>query len=299
MIYKSISIKEMIAKVIRDTRIQDASYIIDMHEWLPEAMAEMRTQYELSNQLQEIIIEFHKGKMPCNLQTLLAVEHNGSRLRYTSKQKPQRTKVNKQYGEYLGGVELFSSLIYPVKASYDPDISISDTPAPSGVDINYWWSNAVPSRLSQYDDGTYSTDMNYINTSFRDGKIIIYYLGIPTDDDGFPLIPDEINYKQALYYYTRMKMQEAGFKDSVFKLSDLLMLYEKHASRAIAAIKYPSVDRMESMINTLTRLIPPLHWYENYFDNNLSEQQRGYLNPTDIRYGGVSGLGFQNTDSVD
>ena len=296
MIYKSVSIKEIIGKVIRDTRIQDPSYIIDMHEWIPEAMAELRTQYELTNYLEEVKVEFHKGKMPCNLQTLLAVEHNGARMRYTSRVKNTRTNINHYYEQQVNGSQIFNSVIYAQKTnSYPGDQYPSD---PNTIaNTQYWWSTAVPSKLNNYDDSTYTIEMNYINTSFRDGIIILYYLGIPTDDSGFPLVPDEINYKQALYYYTRMKMGEAGYKDPIYRIGDIMQIYEKHAARAIAAIKYPSADRMESMINTLTRLIPPLHWYENYFDSNSPEKQRGYLNPANVNYGGVSGLGFENIDN--
>jgi len=94
MIHRSSSIQEVIGRVIRNTRIQDSSYIIDMQEWIPEAMGYMRTRMEQIELFDDVTIHFHKGKLPCGLIDLAAVEYCGTRLKYSNTVKHYQTGHN-------------------------------------------------------------------------------------------------------------------------------------------------------------------------------------------------------------
>ena len=100
--------------------------------------------------------------------------------------------------------------------------------------------------------GKYNIEMGYIKThDVCDGTIEIHYKSIPVDDDGFPLVPDNSNYKQALYWHCRAMMIGAGFEDSVFSYNQCDEQYEKYAARAIAGIRYPSQAMMASRIPSI------------------------------------------------
>jgi len=47
---------EVIARVIGNTRVQDAGYLKDMEEWIPEAMGYMRTKYVTGLTFQDVHI---------------------------------------------------------------------------------------------------------------------------------------------------------------------------------------------------------------------------------------------------
>ena len=271
MIHTTVSIQEVIARVIRNTRIQDTSYIQDMNEWIPEAMGYMRTRMELKYSWADIEIEFHKGKLPCGLIHIMAVEHNGYRLKYSNTIKHYATghdmRHNHQGAENQPSV--FVSSIY------------TQNQAPYTGFENHIWKSDLKSFSETIKDALccdihpteyYQIEMDYINTSMADTIVRIHYLSQPVDKDGFPLIPDNENYKEALYYYVRAKMIGCGYKDNVFSEEQLLQRFEMYAARAMGQIRYPSTDVMQSRIDSMVRFIPPANYWENYFRTDYPEK---------------------------
>lgn len=250
MIHKSCSIQEVIGRIIRNTRIQDSSYITDMYEWIPEAMDLMRTKMELTYSYKDVEVDFHKGKMPCGLIHIMAVEYYGMRLKYGN--TPKHYKTEPVIDKTISNVDLFTSVVKT------QDI-------PNG---NYIWTSDIKSvnNLKQSIDIYYQIEMDYINTSFCDGMIRLHYLSQPMDCDGFPLIPDNGNYKEALYYYVRSKMIGCGYKDTAFNEQELMQRFELYASRAMAQIRYPSVDVVHERIAKLTKYVLPENYWEHYFN---------------------------------
>lgn len=380
MEYKSVSIKSVIGKVISDTGVQDTTLIMNMDEWIPQAMELMRTKVRLVRKWKEVEIDFHKGKLPCCLKTLHAVSHCGRRLRYyqgmrtfgapkqncednsnllfvsdpaapdvitttttgtlfqrnyTWRVPTDNTEHNYYFyklgtpdltgfvgiltnfdttdsGTIADSVGLLENNLNALGAgnfavSFDNStneivivslsnpnnltfITVVTTADPGGtiynavvdtisIDVNgqsrvevdrpYIPAQSFDLRTIMNQplcDETYYTELDYINTSFKCGKVILFYSALPTDDEGFPLIPDNGDYKEALYFFTRGKMIGRGFKDNVFKWQDCNAMFEHHAARAIGQIKYPSVDQVESKLE-MTRLIMPDDMYEKFFDN--------------------------------
>ena len=253
MIYQHDSIQTVIARVIRNTRIQDTSYLFDMNEWIPEAMGIMRTKYELSTKYQDININFHKGKLPCDLHHIKAVEWEYGRLREGNSSKDITTSQNNNIAQ-----------------SYNIQVStLSKMITPTG---NLMWTSAFTPQLyegtlglSYHKTAYYQVEMGYISTSFADSLIRVHYAAVPCDEQGLPLIPDNEEYKQALYYYIRAMMIGAGYVDTVFNEQELTARFEMHAARAISQIRYPSVDIMEQRVNNHVRFVPQANYFDNFF----------------------------------
>lgn len=253
MLYKSCSIDEVIGRVIRNTRVQDTAFIIDMHEWIPEAMDAMNTEMQYSPDFVDVEIKFHKGKLPCGLVSIDAVEYNGMRLAYGNSVKNIQTGHTPPEP---AGISAFISL--PAK-----------TKLPDG---NYTYTTDFVSvmNLPVCTNAYYQIEMDRILTSFENGCARIHFQKTPTDKSGLPMIPDNQNYKEAIYWYVRGKMIEAGFNDK-FKWETCNAKFEFHAGRAVTEIDYPSPDQMEMRINSLVRFIPPSGYFENFFGVTRSE----------------------------
>ena len=58
---------------------------------------------------------------------------------------------------------------------------------------------------------SFSLNPNYIVTSFEEGEVLISYKSIATDDEGYPLVPDNQYYKEALFWYCFMKLILRGY----------------------------------------------------------------------------------------
>lgn len=255
MIYQNVTIEPIIARIIRNTRVQDTSYLDDLPEWIAEAMGLMKTKQVLSPKYQDINMYFHKGKLPCDLDHIKAVEYNGCRLKEGNSSKDITTSQD------------LSRKTDPIYIS-----TLAPTTAPDGA--SFWttkWEDAcvLPHHHKHY----YQIEMGYITTSFADGVIRVHYKAMPVDENGMPLIPDNENYKQAIYNYVRAMMIGAGYKDLIFSESVLMQRFEIYAERAISEITYPSVDSMEDRVNNSVRLIPQANYFDNFFRTDGPEQK--------------------------
>jgi hypothetical protein len=263
MIYQAVSIEEVISKVIRDTRIQDSSYIDDMIEWIPEAMGLLQTPQPLSKKYKDIDIIFHKGKLPCGIIVLDAVEYQGQRLALSSTIKNYLTghRINDKLPDDIVNTQTFSSVIKTV-----PNDTVFTQ------DDIMWSSDLVPSTslevippCAESPTDWYAVEMNWLTTSFADGKVRLHYRSQPLDENGLPLIPDNQNYKEALYLYVRAKMIGAGYQDKVYQEQTLMQRFETIGRRAINEITYPTPDQKEQQVKTQVRFIPPDNYWENFF----------------------------------
>lgn len=251
--YRSVSIDNVIAKIIRDTRVVDSSYISDFHEWIPEAMALMNTKAPLVPQAVPVKINFHMGKLPCGLIHIDAIEYQGKRLRY-------HNGVRK-----LGSYSTAST-------------AIEDAPFESKIVAETLNGNVVVGSdlvppTQEHPTAGYQIYMDHIATTFDDGEVIVYFKSMAMDRRGLPLIPDHPDYKEALYWYVRTKMIQSGYDDPMYRNDDRMAYerWEKHATRAISDIQYPTPDEKEAQLAMHVRFVPPVDYYESFFNSTLGE----------------------------
>ena len=258
-----ISIQTMIAKIIRDCRLKDATFAEDMLEWIPSAMGELQTNLTLSPTSELVQVIFHKAPMPNGLQAILSVTHGGHRMAYANPdQDINYAKI--QQGNVMPGSVFLSQ-------NKDTE-NVMDLESASILNSSYMESTLQPvDNAGQGGQYWYRDLPDCIETSLSNGMIRVNFMQIPMDEEGFPLIPDNENYKEAIYYKIRQKLIEAGYPDSVLKWEVCMQLFEKYAGRALGEIRYPSTDRIEAMNRTLTRLLPPSNYYENFSDNRSQE----------------------------
>jgi hypothetical protein len=225
-----------------------------MGEWMAEAMGYMKTKVTLRLVYKDVKVVYHKGRMPCGLIAVAAIQYGRCRLPYYHGDMSARSLGDSVHSNspsvYPGipkeGDTLFGTHLVKREA-------VSD-----GVDVEFYETdlqklNACPADPCNW----YYSELDYINTSFSDGYIRVHYRAMPVDESGFPLIPDDELYKEALYYYIRAKMVGAGYEDKVFREETLMSRFEDYAARAMSRIRYPSVDEVAARVDRMTRLVLP------------------------------------------
>ncbi len=262
MIYTTTSIKEVIARVIRNTRLQDSSYLVDMNEWIPEAMGYMKTKVALVSKYEDVKIHFHKGRLPCGLQTLKAVQYGHCRLNYFKGARSadsQDCAPNTSPSVYPG---------IPQEGTTTFGTHLVTRPAvDEGVDVSFYETELQKVNMLEFHgEHWYYTELDYINTSFECGTVRLHFVSIPLDNEGMPLIPDDELYKEALYWYVRAKMIGTGYEDRSFNEATCMERFESYASRAMSRIRYPSVDEQQGKIARMTRLIMPMDYWSTFFN---------------------------------
>tara|TARA_R100000544_G_C2227459_1_gene61887 strand:- start:6913 stop:7914 length:1002 start_codon:yes stop_codon:yes gene_type:complete len=114
----------------------------------------------------------------------------------------------------------------------------------------------------------YLVESDRIKTSFAEGKVCLSYKAMPTDVDCFPLVPDDISYKEAMFWYIYKKMLLGGMQTTngiAYDFADNKWKY--YCTQARNAAVYPDIERMENWMNQWVRLVPNINRYANGFEN--------------------------------
>jgi len=162
MIYKNCSLREIIAKVYRDLDIKDTSRWMDMVEWGAEALEKIGAVQQLQTIVQKYTVSSYRVALPCNFYKLNQIYYNGYPLNHATS----------TFGNILLNPNLNATV---------------DTLTLDELNGNPALLTTNPVQFESRD--TFTINAGYITTSFEAGDIYIGYDAIPTDDDGFPLVP--------------------------------------------------------------------------------------------------------------
>lgn len=120
----------------------------------------------------------------------------------------------------------------------------------------------------QYPAFTYRVKGDVIFTSTKSIDLLVSYLAIPTDDYGFPLIPENAAYIRALELYIQKRYFTILFNNGKINqnvLANTQQEYAFYVGQAQSDLIRPSLDQMESIKNMWTTLIPKMYKHADGF----------------------------------
>lgn len=264
MIYTYKSCEPVIAEFLAKTKMTDSNYADDLLVWLREGMNLMRVRNVLKPSVAVIEVNNQVGKLPCGLVTLDGFYYNGKRLRkgtgvIDTRICKDKDKVARDYQSYF--------VSDPTDEGY---INMQDYRLVRGLDIK-----------QASEDGSngdyYIPYPNHIQTTFREGKVVCFFRKMPTDDKGYPLIPDEENVRQALFWWLMAQVTLSGFKhaDARMNYDYCEAKFGHYAKVGKRILKYWSVDTRQSVLELTCNLIPPHGYYDKFFNHG---EQPKYVN---------------------
>lgn len=284
MIVKYTSVREVITRVIDDVGGKlPSNYLDSMLEWIPQGIRMLETKYQLDVKStgnysnddlnidpKALYTRNHVVSIPTDAISIVAVENEfGERVRLASGQIDFTNKSDKYStggGLFVEGRATNFQIDVDVHSGANPAIEIAGSTVPyDGSDIV-----EVPTGSM---NATYKIQGNMIQTSEECMFIKLHYLALPMDEEGFLLVPDIEEYKQALGFYILRQLIGAGFKHPIWNGPPGWQFYdaqwEKYAGRALGVIKYPDVERMEKLrVGFAERLIPNYSAYGDFFLGN-------------------------------
>lgn len=240
---KYVSIETIINKVYRDLGATDDLNISDAIEWAGEAMEFIGATVYLKEKVESVSVSDYKAKLPCDLH----------------------------YINTVAGVQ------GTFEDDECPDSSTLYTPMTYTTDAFHHWrcgqsqDHCCDSRL------TYDINDDYIFPNFEEGKLLISYKALPTDERGYPMIPDDIKFKAAVSSHISWRI---GF---IRWISGKIpgQVYQKleqdrdwYLGAAQTRDKMPSYDMAENLKNAWTRLIPKLENHSTGFKNIGNQENR-------------------------
>ena len=281
-VYKTTSSKAIIRKIFRDLKPANDNWIDDAIEWIGEALEHIGSASQLSQKQCVLTIADHKVLMPTDLYYINQVAINTSVSPTSSSELDTlTTKVKElkdaivdaqaddlEYSDTAAVLHEINSRIVILENVYFSDSSRLQ-PLQYGASTFHksMHCEGCVNESASYED-TYIVDDDYIKTSFESGKICLSYMAFPTDEDCYPLVPDDISFKEAMFWYIYKKilLSNPTFKNNGIKYDMAEQQWQKYCSQARNAANYPDIDRYESFMNQWVRLIPNLNRHDLAFE---------------------------------
>lgn len=230
MINKFVSINSILGKLYRDLDINTEISEASVVEWCAEALSMIGSYYQFEEISECITITNGKVKLPCGFEKLVDVTYNNIPLYW----------------------------------------------ATNTAAMNYQCSNcSIPVCNSGSCDYTFYINNSYLITNIEnhddlEATLCIVYLGIPTDENGYPLIPDDVYYAKALAAYVTMMLDRQEWRKG--KIADKIKLDSEfewgfYVNSARGAANMPSKAVMENLKNIMQRIASRPHMYKTGFKN--------------------------------
>jgi hypothetical protein len=121
----------------------------------------------------------------------------------------------------------------------------------------------------------YNINNNTITTSFKSGSLILQYLAIPLDKDKLPMVPDNVSFRDALFWKVVYHLSLRGFEFRNPQLRDLQFtrsMWLRYCNQARAEANMPDPDMYERLKNNWMRLMLDKNQYNKLFAD-LSNQE--------------------------
>jgi len=247
MIYKFTSIKEIIEGVYRDTAIHEELDIWDVIEWGGEALELIGAGLAYEELIAEICVKGYRAPLPCNLHIMDSISYKGSPLKLCTG----------TFGAISTGPATGNTNVIDGKAVDTENFPMKGNGMGQGGNCYY-------------------INDNFVVTSFESGCILMAFRGIKVDDEGFPMVPDNISYKKALKAYITMMIDRIGWRkgslpENLYR--DSQRDWEWYVKQARGAANMPNLDMMDNIRLQWMKLKPSQNAHQTFY-GNLGNQER-------------------------
>ena len=299
-IYKNVSSKEIIRKVFRDIKPRTADFVHDAIEWIGEALEHIGSAPQLCQKQVVIDIKDHKGCLPGDLYYINQVAVNtcvsstvDSQINTVTSQIEDLNSNIFSYSEQLSagtvtGADLNDYRVASNNQLRDLNVNLEMltnmyftggsclSPLQYGASTfhNSIHCDGCVNATVRYKD-TYIIDCGYVKTSFATGKLCISYMAFPTDEECYPLVPDDISFREAMFWYIYKKLLLQGIPGRNPKLGYEYAeaMWQNYCTQARNAANYPDIDKYESFMNQWVRLVPDINAHSTFFETMNDREQ--------------------------
>lgn len=271
-----ISVKEVIAKLIRKVRLQDSSYLEDFLLWIPEALDKMRVRAIMDPTYKDLDVCDFILEIPCNCVSIEGIESlvveggvHQQRIRESSG-LPQLTH-QQPYGSKTGSWSGGPRLVEVQKDTVQEDGSTlrkgyyRQYSMPDNTYMVPWNGEDLQQRVSvSKGDLYYILKPGSIHFSFPAGKVRLFYLSQKCDSEGYVLVPSDAYFQAALEWYLLMCMAGSGWKHEIFTYELCERRWLENMDWAVSRMKTPSEDKLERLRTMTSRFLPPTNYYNSF-----------------------------------
>jgi len=246
---KNVSVKNVIAKVYRDLDLREEDNLINFIEWSAEALEKIGAFSQLESKHKRVEIENYRGELPDDLVYLTLVTYRNYPILPTENaispiKIDTATSSTRPYAFYQDKIQ--------------NAVFVDDT----GFEGN--------NTRVKFDDVKYQISNGLIKTSFDCGYLEIVYEAMPLDEEGFPLVPDYVEFKDALYWYINMKYsytqwRRGELRDGIYQ--DAENKWHWYCQQAANKAMIPDLGKLENIKRSYLTLRPRTEQFKKFYDN--------------------------------
>ncbi len=289
------SINETIAKVIADNDLEDHEVkVSDFVTWAGEAIKKIGAMPMFRNRITGIEDKFgfvpiltitdYRTEYPCDAYSIYAVgvgSSPGGSFHPARLNTGLHNKVSGVSASTTSDIDEYPALIED-KIQFVADVfnesysdayaRINSTPALDTILSNVFintTSFTTTEPLVDY-DYTYEPNPPYIDFNIKTGYAVMIYKAVVTDGDGYPMIPDTEEVKEAVYWYITMKYTYPLWRKG--KVRDIVYDEAKFNWKTWRLNAYGSqmmpkgAGAMQSFMNVWMRLVPKMNEFSTYLN---------------------------------
>lgn len=243
MISGYVSLNTIINTVYRTLGVNYEINQIDCAEWAAESLAMIGaySQYQETSACLDLVNG--KAKLPLGFDKLADIRYKGNAMYWATNTNANNYQCSECQIPICAGSKYF--------------------PGSDGISANI--NNSAC-------DNTFYVNDSYLITNItdEDASVCIVYLGVKVDEEGWPMIPDDIYYSKAVssYIIERLDYQEwrkGKITDKVYEHSEKDWLFYVNSARGAANM--PNSAQLENLKNIVTRLMPLRNEYAKGFVN--------------------------------
>lgn len=257
----TVSYKTILDKLLRDFPFEDKFNQEECLEWLAEFMAHTNCGMVMESKVEYVQIIDARGELPFDLHRI-----------------KQCADVQGK-GLTIEDLKCGKGTLLPMRWTTD------------NFHMRYHSDNRDYTTNST---STYTVNTGHIFTSFECGWVAIAYEAIPTDCDGFPIIPAEQQWLEGATFHLAWKIaRKMMFRNEI--TMDKFQWIERerdwYFAQAVNHTKqWNGVDDAESWKNAMVRTIPSIQDHSSFFANMQLPEQRYFRQ----KMGTSVGNGFGN-----
>jgi len=280
MIYKNISSQSIIRKVFRDLKPTNANWTDDAVEWIGEALEHIGASPQLITKNTVLTVTDYKVAMPSDLYYVNQVSINIGISPSTTTELDSVLAKIKEINDTLAA-----------NPNQDLDHELRDLNNQVAILSGIYFADTDSNQLKTLSYGrptfrkdihalgcdnefsdfseSYVIENNLIKTSFKDGKVCLSYTAFPVDSDCYPMVPDDISFSEAMFWYIYKKLLLGGYSPNHngmnYTFADEKWKY--YCTQARNNANFPDIAGYESFLNQWVRLVPNM----NRFDDNFRD----------------------------
>ena len=297
MIYKMVSSKAVIAKVLADLALDEEKdiKITDIKSWIGECCMNIGSVNQLEHKVVVLPLKSYQCKLPCDLERLNSVAYSTS---CNSGWIPMK-KTTGTFSVYdknckCSDCEMLiqDQTLFPLvknmfglnndREALDKLNADSNLRKTLSTLLNDYTVCSTNGKLNSLINGTnfsntvqYDIKPGYLVSNVPEGFVKLSYHAIYTDDEGMPMIPDLNSYFEAIYWYVAMKLYYPKYLSGDIPQHvyyDMKRSYNFYRKQAYAESLLPNQDELTDIKHTWNTLVPEVDEDLTFFSTTGDRQ---------------------------